>query len=95
MPGTPHMSAPAVAWDMGPPSDPPDIVELIVQWFFQNFEDPAKSTPWDEGEYVFIWGGPFNAHDELEYAFGSAVTEQALKEAADKIEAEGWEWALR
>ena len=50
--------------DMGPPSPCPDIrgmkhtaaVEAMVAWFLANFEDPAERTPWDEGEYVFIWG---------------------------------------
>jgi hypothetical protein len=88
------MKKPAVTWDMGPPSNPPDIVELMVQWFFRNFEDPAQNTPWDEGEYVFIWGGPFYARDELEYAFGTTVTPQAFEEAAAKIEEEGGpQWA--
>jgi hypothetical protein len=82
------------SWDMGPPSNPPDIVDLMVQWFFRNFEDPAERTPWDEGEYVFIWGGPFYAHEELEDAFGSAVTPQAIKEAVAKIEEDGGpQWA--
>jgi hypothetical protein len=81
-------------WDMGPPSTPPDIVELMVQWFFRNFEDPVQNTPWDEGEYVFIWGGPFYAHDELEDAFGAAVTPQAIEEAVAKIEEDGGpQWA--
>lgn len=32
------------SWDMGPPSAPPDIVKLMVQWFLQNFEDPAHNS---------------------------------------------------
>ena len=31
-------------------------VEAMVEWFLINFEYPAERTPWDEGEYVFIWG---------------------------------------
>ena len=30
----------------------------MVEWFQNNFEDPAHNTPRDEGEYVFIWGSP-------------------------------------
>jgi len=58
--------------DTVPPSDPPDVsamnhedaIEAMVSWFFENFEDPAHSTPWDGG-YVYIWGGPYDAADEI------------------------------
>ena len=82
------------SWDMGPLAAPPDIVDLMVQWFFRNFEDPVEYTPWDEGEYVFIWGGPFYAREELEDVFGAVVTPQALERAVNKIEEDGGtEWA--
>jgi hypothetical protein len=61
--------------DMGPPSEPPNlgriaheaIVDAMVEWFFNNFEDPVHHTPYDGG-YVWIWGGPYDARDELETA---------------------------
>lgn len=90
MPSTPHICEPTVEWE--PPSEPPDIVDLMVQWFFGNFEDPAQNTSWDEGEYIFIWGEPFYACEELD-AFGAAVTPQALEKAVAKMEEDGWEWA--
>ena len=79
--------------DMGPPSPIPDIrkmkhaaaVEAMVEWFFTNFEDPAQSTPWDGG-YVFIWGGPRYAQDELDGAFGGVATDRAITAAVDRIE---------
>jgi hypothetical protein len=81
-------------WDIGPLSNPPDIVDLMVRWFFRNFEDPAERTPWDEGEYVFIWGGSFYAREELEDAFRTVVTPQALEIAVAKIEEDGGtQWA--
>jgi hypothetical protein len=93
----------AETWDMGPPSAPPDlreksreeVVALMVEWFFDNFEDPVENTPWDgeTGGYVYIWGGPYDASIELEGAFGDAATEQALEEAIAEIEGKGWEWA--
>jgi hypothetical protein len=90
-----------ITYEMGPPSAPPDIrgkdhsaaVDLMVHWFFQNFEDPVLTTPWDEGEYVFIWGGPYYARDEIEYAFGNVASEQLIEEVTNKIEEDGFEWA--
>jgi hypothetical protein len=79
----------ADSWDMGPPSAPPDIVELMVQWFLQNFEDPVQNMPWDEGEYVFVWGGPFYTREVLEDVFGAVVTPQAIEQAVAKIEEDG------
>ena len=87
-------------WDMGPPSEPPNlreiafeaVVEAIVEWFFENFEDPARNTPWESG-YIYIWGGPYNAREELECAFSGKVSERAIAYAAERILPEGCDWA--
>jgi hypothetical protein len=92
--------APTDMLDMGPPSPCPDIrgmkhtaaVEAMVEWFLINFEDPAERTPWDEGEYVFIWGGPCYARDELENVFGNVASERTIAAAVDRIEEEGDLW---
>ncbi len=33
--------------------------ELLRDWFFERYEDPANSTPYNsaEGGYLYIWGG--------------------------------------
>ena len=88
------------AWTLGPPSPCPDIremnhddvVEAMVGWFFANFEDPAENTPWNDGEYVFICGGPYEARDELEDAFGQVASDRAIAAAIDRIEEEGDMW---
>ena len=86
--------------DVGPPTACPDIcgldddaaAEAMIAWFRENFEDPAESTPYDGG-YVYIWGGPYEARDELEDAFGKIASERALEIAVDEVEGDGWEWA--
>jgi hypothetical protein len=83
-----------MAWDMGPSSAPPDILglndddaaEKMAEWFLTNFENPAENTPWDEGAYVYIWGGPYYAREELEEVFGELTTESAIEAAAEQIE---------
>jgi hypothetical protein len=88
------MHAPTVERHIGPASDAPDIVELMVEWFFRNFDDPSVNTPCDsESGYMFIWGGPYDAREELEDAFGDVVTEKAIEKAVDEIQQSGWEWA--
>jgi hypothetical protein len=88
------------ALDVGPLSPCPnvrgladeDAAEAMVEWFWENFEDPVHHTPHDEGEYVFIWGGPYDAREELEAAFSSTTSERAIEIATDSIETEGFEW---
>jgi hypothetical protein len=92
---------------MRPASPAPDIVEIMieaavdamVEWFFDNFEDPVNSTPWEDG-YVYIWGGPYDASEELEDTFGDELEKQfgeklrarVIAEAVNRIEADGFEW---
>lgn len=82
-----------------PTTDPPDLEglsgeerrEAILEWWGENFEDPAQSTPY-EGGYVWIWGGPYDAREELADAF--ALDDDELEEIADEIESDGLhEWA--
>jgi hypothetical protein len=86
-------------YDMGKVTAVPDLrgmefddaIDAIVTWFFTNFEDPAESTPWDDG-YVFIWGGPYDAREEIDDAFAS-IDEKVTNAAIERIEQDGWEWA--
>jgi hypothetical protein len=95
-------------WDVGPVSDSPDlsalleerdaiedeIIQAMVDWFFNNFEDPVHNTPWDgeEGGYVYIWGGPYSADEELWDAF-AAMPERLVLKAIDRVAKDGFEWA--
>jgi hypothetical protein len=68
--------------------------EFMVQWFFQNFEDPGESTPHDaEDGFIYVWGGPYDAHEELSTTFGGMASERLIKEVAREIEKRGFEWA--
>jgi hypothetical protein len=85
---------------MGPPSPCPDLrgksnaaaTKLMVEWFFANFEDPVENTPCDGGAYVFIWGDPSTAKEELVNAFDDTATEKAIAAAVKEIEEHGLEW---
>ena len=68
-------------------------VDAMVEWFGQNFEDPSEHTPRDDGEFVFVWGGPHDARDEISNAFGGLVNENEIEEAVDRLEGEALDWA--
>jgi hypothetical protein len=83
-----------------PPTGPPSLdglnsqerVDAMVEWFAENFDDPAQETPY-EGEYIYIWGGPYDAREEIEAAFPDA-TAQEVDDAVDEIQSDGlFEWA--
>jgi hypothetical protein len=68
----------------------------MQEWFFQNFEDPANSTPRDDEtkEYIFLWGGPYDAREQLWDKFGEIVPEELIDAVADEVERDGpVEWA--
>lgn len=70
--------------------------ELMLQWFHENFEDPAVRTPYEsaEGGYQWIWGGPHDAREELSSQFHGLVSEALIEEVAEEIERDGLtEWA--
>lgn len=70
-------------------------LEFMRSWFFERFEDPAESTPYNsaEGGYLWIWGGPYEARDELESNFSGIVPDDVLDELANELETNCSEWA--
>lgn len=71
-------------------------LELMIEWFYQNYEDPANHTPYEsaEGGYIWIWGGPYDARDELSSKFDNLVSESLIEEAVKEIERDGLtDWA--
>ena len=71
-----------------------DKKELMLSWFFQNFEDPAERTPYEsaEGGYQWIWGGPYDAREQLDSMFGELVSESLIEQVVELIERNGTEW---
>lgn len=71
-------------------------LEYLLAWFHRHYEDPAQETPYnsEEGGYLYIWGGPYDAREELDAEFGSFVSEQVIEEAVQDIESDGLtDWA--
>jgi hypothetical protein len=67
----------------------------MVEWFQRNFEDPVHQTPFEsaEGGYIYLWGGPYDAAEELGDAFSDCDAED-IEAAVDAIEEDGiTDWA--
>lgn len=70
--------------------------ELMIEWFHQNFEDPAERTSYVSAEegYLWNWGGPYDAGDQLYAKFGDIVPESLIKEVTEEVEKDGLtDWA--
>ena len=69
--------------------------EVMENWFRNHFEDPAERTPYEsaEGGYIWIWGGPHDAREQLEEGFGDLVAEDVIDELVEKLEGECFDWA--
>jgi hypothetical protein len=71
-------------------------IEYMRYWFGRNFEDPAQETPYnsEEGGYLYIWGGPYDASEELFDEFGEFVPEDRIQAVVDDVESDGLtDWA--
>lgn len=70
-------------------------IDALVEWFFGRFEDPVHRLPYvsADGGYQWIYGGPYDAREELEESFPD-VAQDIIDAAVDEIEADGLtEWA--
>ncbi|MGW7514841.1 hypothetical protein ACWGJ2_04545 [Streptomyces sp. NPDC054796] len=67
--------------------------DQMVDWFFENYEDPANGVPFEsrEGGYQYILGGPFDARDVLTDQFPEA-SDSDIDQAVGAIESESHEW---
>lgn len=70
-------------------------VEELVGWFHSKYEDPAYRLPYEsrEGGYQWIYGGPYDAREELQKQFPDEKGD-VIDTAVAEIEAEGLlDWA--
>ena len=69
--------------------------EVMEFWFYSNYEDPVHSCPYNskEGGYQFIYGGPYEADEELLNEFSDIVPEEVIEELAKELQDECPEWS--
>lgn len=70
-------------------------LRIMEAWFRYRYEDPAERTPHDssEGGYIWIWGGPYNAREQLMEEFQDVVPDEVIEELIDKLQGECFDWA--
>jgi hypothetical protein len=68
-------------------------LEYMEAWFREYYEDPVNEMTRSEPEYHFVWGGPYNAYDELRNEFEALVPDDRIQELAKRLEIECIEWA--
>ncbi len=78
-----------------PNEDKETQLDVMRTWFFENFEDPVERTPYEskEGGYMWIWGGPYDAQEELDAKFGGIVPDDVIKELSAELFATCYQWA--
>lgn len=63
------------------------------QWFLRNYESVEENTPRDDGEWIYIYGGPVDPKEELQEQFGGVFADELIEEVCDDIEDEfDYEW---
>ena len=77
--------------------DATDQLRFMREWFLANYEDPVHSLPYEsrEGGYIWIYGGPYDPHEELHDKFGEFVPEKVIEALGDELFAECHEWAAQ
>ena len=71
--------------------------EIMREWFFAQFENPVENTPYEskEGGYIYIWGGPYDAREELSNEFGGIVSDDVIEGLTEELEQECVEWTRK
>ncbi|EHK9084607.1 DUF4935 domain-containing protein [Vibrio parahaemolyticus] len=70
------------------------LVEMEM-WFYSNYADPADVCPFEsrEGGYQYIWGGPYDAEEELISEFGGYVKDSVIDKLVSKLNDVCSEWS--
>lgn len=67
----------------------------VRAWFYSNYEDPANSCPYEsrEGGYQYIWGGPYDAREEIDREFCDIAPQSVIDEIVSELEGQCSEWS--
>lgn len=62
-------------------------IAVMKVWFHENYEDPVENTPYEsaEGGYIYIWGGPYDALEEIQQEFSGTIPDDVIEQLADEL----------
>lgn len=65
-----------------------DQLEVMRRWFYSNYENPVESCPHDsaEGGYQYVYGGPYDAREQLDEEFGGVVDDEVIEELSGELD---------
>lgn len=74
---------------------PEEQRETMEAWIRERYEDPAERTPYEsrEGGYIWIWGGPYDAEEELRSRFEGVVPDGFIEDLAEDLSGDCSVWA--
>ena len=75
--------------------------QVLKRWFLSMFEDPQNETPYapkdsvSDSNYSYLWGGPYDAGEQLFDKFSGAVPEEVINDVAEELQGDTgiYEWA--
>jgi len=70
-------------------------LEIMRAWFYGKYQDPVHECPYEgsEGGYAYIYGGPYDASEELFAEFGDVVDDEVITGLSEELECESSEWS--
>lgn len=76
-----------------------EVESGMMEWFFQNYDDPANFLPYEtkEGGYQYLFGGPYELDQILYDEFGDKYPDSNIENVIKNIEQEyrSISWAKR
>ncbi|KZK80871.1 KAP family P-loop domain protein [Pseudovibrio sp. Ad46] len=71
------------------------VTDAIESWFHHYYEGPENELFYDkEDGYIYIYGGPYGAEEEIRDQFEEFVTDEVIKSAVSSLERGGTvDWA--
>jgi hypothetical protein len=68
---------------------------FLRAWFLARYENPVENCPVEAGESLFVFGGPYDAGEELLSAWEGVFTDAFLDEAAHLLctQEDCWYWS--
>lgn len=75
----------------------PITPEKMKTWFLRHYEDPAHSVPYagSDGGYQWSGQGPHHSIEVLTDQFGDTADEDDILQAANELDRECFDWAIR